>query len=305
MYEDSTLESYPLYKQVHRKIVVSFDIFDGYTFRQLFEFYKSCLTSAPIFVYKDGFRTIRGNSKVSIVINSFIKKDNILKYSVDTELFNHKMHDTHIINMDLDDLCVKLKNIPKQGAVRLFQYEESDCVYCQIYGGSKTNDGLMAIKLEPYDRQTYEIDDEILPEHEPNAKVPLSYFCSGCESSIKSKCKKTELQCFPNMINCVISKETNPHSNNIMWRNFTSPSIESLYSQEYTKIKTDVESSGGSIYTVNIEAALLKPLSKLLNFNSKGIIKMYCQTDGIIKFCLDLGTMGEIVIHIIDKDIIA
>jgi hypothetical protein len=60
----------PLYHNVTRKLIFCIQFMDGYTFRQLYEFYKMTLTTAPMFLSPQGITILRGNGDASLVVNT-------------------------------------------------------------------------------------------------------------------------------------------------------------------------------------------------------------------------------------------
>jgi len=53
-------------------------------------------------------------------------------------------------------------------------------------------------------------------------------------------------------------------------------------------------------YSISINNTILKTLSKLVNINNKGIIKIYCRCPNIMKIILNIGLMGKLTIYIIN-----
>ena len=264
-------------------LIFKVDIFDGYSFRQLIEFYKSNCSSIPFVFKKNGLSIISGNGINTMVIDTTLFKENLLKYYINSDLFNDQDYECHNIMPNLDDFLVYINSIQKQGSVCIFQYyEEPSYLYIQIYGGSKTSNPLVKVKLEEFNIKKYNFYDNIKDTDSPNAKTSLTSFCSACETSIKIKKNEIILKCFPNFVKFNIGNESLDEIENIIWYN--------------DDLESDVLLNNTS-YDLKINN-IIKNLSKLKNINTKGIIKFFCKCEGVIRLDLNVGISGITSIYL-------
>lgn len=266
-----------------KKLIFYFDIFDGYSFRQVIEFFSNSISTIPFEITKDFFKIKRGNITNTLIVDAIFNKNKILKYYINEEYFNLKSENKHIISPNLSTFTSQIKNIPKQGSVRIFQYAENpNNIFLQQYGGNKSNNGYICIKLDEYISKEYIIEDNILKTDQPNGKTSILSFCSACESSSKFNC-----------------------SNFICYKNYILYDVNGEYLTDYGKIKwlSDdfVLDEITSPNNIKINNTIIKVLCKLKNVNLKGTLNFYCKSENILKIVLDIGLIGELIIYIIDE----
>lgn len=271
-----------------KTLIFYIDILDGYSFRQLFDFCKSSLSTTPFFISKDKFNIKRGNSTNKLILDINFYSSLLLKYYVNESHFNNKEENIHIITPNLIDFFQQIKNVPKQGSLRIFQYVETPkLLHLQIYGGNKTNNGYISIKIEDYIYKEYNIDDKIY-DSIPNCKISLASFCSACDTSIKYKSNFSNFKCYDNLIIYNINSDSAIDYGKIEWTN-------DIYDNT-VDFDNDI-----NVFNIKITNCLLKNFSKLININSKGIIKIYCKCENILKLVLNIGLMGKLTIYIINE----
>ena len=270
-----------------RTIIFFVDILDGYSFRQLFDFCKSSVTATPFYITKKSINIKRGNSLNKLILDIVLYGDLFLKYYVNEELFNTKDENLHIITPNLNDFYQQIKNIPKQGSIKLYQCAETPkTLYLQIYGGTKSNNGgYISIKIDDYIHKEYNFDDKIY-NNPPTAKTSLSSFCSACDTSIKYRANFATFKCYSDLVIYNVNSESNIDCGKIPW-----------YSDNYNPLINYQETE---FFSISITNSILKTLSKLVNINNKGIIKIYCRCQNIMKIILNIGLMGKLTIYIID-----
>jgi hypothetical protein len=266
-----------------QKLIFYIDIFDGYSFRQVMEFFANTISSIPIEINKNFFKIKRGNINNTIIVDAIFLKNKLLKYYINEEFFNNKSENKHIITPNLNSFIQQIKTIPKQGSVRIFQYSENpNNIFIQQYGGNKSNYGYTCIKLDDYVYKEYNINDNITELDNPNAKISILSFSSACESSIKFNC--ANFMCFKNYIIYNVNSESTTDYGKIKW---SSDDFILDESREF--------------FTIKINNSSIKTLSKIKNINLKGILNLYCKCDNIFKIYLDIGLMGNLKIYIIDE----
>ena len=267
-------------------LIFCLDITDGYSFRQMIDFYKTNTSAIPFIINKNFLSIKSGNGLNTMLIDTIIYRDNILKYYVNEKYFNDKENNSHNIMPELAEFYIYINSIQKQGSIKIFQYyEEQEYIYGQIYGGFKNNNGIFKIKLDKFTLLNYNFIDNIQENDFPNAKVSLTSFCNACETCIKIKKNDILLKCFQNSVNFSIKKESYDAVENIIW--YSDNCIESeLEETECFNIKIN---------------NMIKNLSKLKNFNSKGIIKIYCKCDKVLRLDFNTGIIGITSIYIFNK----
>ncbi len=298
----------PMYEHPALHVVAMVNFFDGYTVRQLFEFYKQGLTCAPMFFTSGpnrGINIIRGNSGQhgpTMIVNTRIRGDDLVEYSVDTERWNWKEKRCHVINVNLGDFHAQIKSVAKKESIRMFQYAEyPDYVFLQFYGGNKNSEGWVHVKTERFEDVKYNIEDGVdgtdaSTRPQPNVRVPLPMFCAACANIVKAKYHFAVLNVYPKGAHLLGGSDIGSSSRNAHWGDCSGldPAAGKRRLVIAGKTATPVR------YTTRIPSTVVKALNKTANFNTAGIVKMYGRGDCLTRLEIPVGTYADTTIHLIE-----
>lgn len=264
-------------------IVASVTFFDGYTFRQFFEFLKQSVQSSPLYFSKRGILIDKGNELGTFNCETFFDKDQLTEYFVDENHWNSPDNKCHIVNINFKKLFVFVKKISKKESFCLCMYREKPFeIFVSCFGG--TNKGNAYIGADNYlDTLKYEIEDGFSKTDEPNIKIPLCEFSNACKEAGSLNSDHCFIKCTENGLKIICNDILKESGKDYSWGD------------------TDTKNNTKTYYTTKVKTSVLKGLNKLINFNSRGVISIYCKMNGIIRAETTLGTFGTSTLHIIEN----
>jgi hypothetical protein len=138
---------------------------------------------------------------------------------------------------------------------------------------------------------TYELSGFKQSIYQPNCKSPLSEFCNSCGQFNKVKSTKyTNFTCYRKGVKVTAWSETGVISTFRKWGDCEDGGTSRGQIVESSKTKKN-------IYNVKIPIEVIKALSKLSNLTNNGIIRIYCEEDGIIRFMVSISYYAELIIY--------
>lgn len=286
-----------IYNQPHYHIVAAAEFFDGYTFRQQIEFCKVALSCLPMVFTSDGIRIIRGNGDNSLVASIFMREKDLTHFYVDKKYYNSKALNAHVMSVNLAEFHSHIKATAKKDGFRIWQYAEyPDIVLCQLYGGNKNSDsGHIIVRTEKYDHLTYSFVDSIKVTDSPNAKVPLASFCNACNNIVRVKYHIAKLEVYPKGAHLMGGNETRSSSRNAQWGDCSMVKKSRF-------ISTNKAPEPVQVFTTTISLPVVKALVKMANFNTGGVVRIYCKDDGLVRLEVSIGCYAEICCYVREPD---
>lgn len=266
-------------------IIAAVTFHDGYIFRQLMHFLESNFECVPMCFTENGIFLSGGNDINSLVCKNFFDKNELLEYKLDMEKINDPVNGCHMININLKEYYNQIKGIAKKESISLCQYEKrQDIVFITSYGGNDTNDGYDILKTEDFTNKCYDTT-EVDSIQEANSKTTLLSFALACKKSAKIKRVNSTFKLSKTNCKIISKNEVGTTSSIADWG--------------FCKRKKTVV-----FYETLVNSKILKKLEKISNLNTNGVIRMYCNSDGIIRLETKLGTMGHTCIYLIDPTVI-
>lgn len=288
------------------------DFHDGYAFRQIMEFLKLTVTSVPMYFSENGISILQGNGDGSLVVSINIKGHELLTYHFNKGLANIPATEEngnqayHLVCFNISKFRDTIKSTARKEGIRIFQYGGDSLVHIQVYGGSKNGEGGTSIEPQPYTPVHYELSGFDQSIYLPNCKSPLSEFCNSCSQFGKVKSTKyTNFTCYKKGVKVTACSETGIISMFKKWgecenRNDTQLRVPGgprlLYSETSDKSEKDT-------FNVKIPIEVIKALSKLSNLTTNGIIRIYCETDHIVRFMVSISYYAELIIYYRSSDL--
>jgi len=288
-----------------RNLVFFIDFHDGYAFRQIMEFLKLTVTSVPMYFSENGISILQGNGDGSLVVSINIKGHELLTYHFNKELANIEPSEEndniayHLVSFNVSKFRDTIKSTARKEGIRIFQYANDPIVHIQVYGGNKNGEGGTSIETQSYTPIHYELSGFEQSIYLPNCKSPLSEFCNSCGQFGKVKSTKyTNFACYKKGVKVTACSETGVISMFKKWG-------ECEDEQEQVKVpggpKVLFTDSGNkrkkNCFNVKIPIEVIKALSKLSNLTNNGIIRIYCETDNIVRFMVSISYYAELVIY--------
>jgi hypothetical protein len=288
----------------HKDDLIFFiDFHDGYAFRQIMEFLKLTVTSVPMYFSENGISILQGNGDGSLVVSINIKGYELLKYHFNKELANiqptpdNESH-YHLVSFNVSKFRDTIKSTARKEGIRMYQYVGDSTVHIQVYGGNKNGEGGTSIETQPHNPIQYELSGFQQSIYLPNCKSPLSEFCNSCGQFNKVKSTKyTNFTCYKKGVKVTAWSETGVISTFRKWGE-CEDGIETHKIMSRTRPSSDIVSKSKSPhYNVRIPIDVIKALSKLSNLTNNGIIRIYCESDDIIRFMVSISYYAELVIY--------
>jgi hypothetical protein len=285
-----------------KDLVFYIDFHDGYAFRQIMEFLKLTVTSIPMYFSENGISILQGNGNGSIVVNINIKGHELLTYYFNKELANTNEDNEiyHLVCFNVSKFRDTIKSTARKEGIRIFQYANDSTVHIQIYGGNKNGEGGTSIETQTYTPIQYEMSGFEQSIFLPNCKSPLSEFCNSCGHFGKVKSTKyTNFICYEKGVKVTAHSETGVISMFKKWGECKddedTPAIAPVRNKiKYLAKKTKTDDK---TYTVKIPIDIIKALSKLSNLTNNGIMRIYCETNDIIRFMVSISYYAELIIY--------
>lgn len=279
-------------ESIPRKIAVMHPIFvvefiDGYILRQLYEFFRQTLEFAPLSFSAGGITMSRGNGRNTLFTKNIIYASRLVRYDLDAKRINSPDSGDHLVNVNLVDFYNQIKSVAKKECVRIIQYAETpDVIQCQFYGGNKTNDGHVMVKVESFSELKYNIETKITATTEPNVKIPLVSFCSACSNLARSKHTYGIFKCYPRGVHLISSNQTVSTSRDAKWGSCDDPQI---------LVEGEIP-----FYTTKVPVDIIKALTKMSGWNTNGIVSIYSREDGLVKLTVPIGCFADNETYLID-----
>jgi hypothetical protein len=281
------------YKKYSEDLVFFIDFHDGYAFRQIMEFLKLTVTSVPMYFSENGISILQGNGDGSLVVSINIKGHELLKYHFNKELANIQPSETnenhfHLVCFNVSKFRDTIKSTARKEGIRMYQYVGENTVHIQVYGGNKNGEGGTSIETQVHDPMTYELSGFNQSIYQPNCKSPLSEFCNSCGQFNKVKSTKyTNFACYKKGVKVTAWSETGVVSTFRKWGEC----------EDNIGPRGEVINKKKNSYNVKIPIEVIKALSKLSNLTNNGIIRIYCESDKIIRFMVSISYYAELVIY--------
>lgn len=283
----------PSYKIQNQKIapVVFADFSDGYTCRQMFEFFRLGLPNAPMFFSDNGITIEGANGLKTLYVKCYINRKNLVGYYFDPNNCNDKENNRHIINYQLPDFLIQVKSLAKKESIRIRHFKDSpDHVFGQFYGGNKTTaQGSVYFRTQKYEPASYDIDDGVTEETLPNQVVPLASFCSVCASIVHHKYPFASFIVYPQGVRIVSGSDTGSAGIHEGWGDF------------YEDEEEDPNEIDQPFITY-VSLADVKALAKTSNLNTQGIVRIYSTRNQIIRLEIPTGTLAETMVILQGRD---
>jgi hypothetical protein len=298
---DSTPMTQPNIPKNKKDLVFYIDFHDGYAFRQLMEFLKLTVTSIPMYFSQNGISILQGNGNGSVVVNINIKGHELLTYYFNKELANTKEEDEvyHLVCFNVSKFRDTIKSTARKEGIRIFQYANDTTVHIQVYGGNKNGEGGTSIETQTYTPTQYEMSGFEQSIYQPNCKSPLSEFCNSCGQFGKVKSTKyTNFICYEKGVKVTAYSETGVISMFKKWGECKdeedTPTIVGKNKVVYSTKKTKPIDN---TFNVKMPIDVIKALSKLSNLTNNGIMRIYCETNDIIRFMVSISYYAELIIY--------
>jgi hypothetical protein len=287
------------------ELIFFIDFHDGYAFRQIMEFLKLTVMTVPIYFSEQGINILQGNGDGSLVVNINIKGHELLTYHFNKDLVNIPVsekneHPYHLICFNVSKFRDTIKSTARKEGIRMYQYAGESIVHIQVYGGNKNGEGGTSIETQTHNPIHYELSGFTQSIYQPNCKSPLSEFCNACGQFNKVKSTKyTNFTCYNKGVKVTAWSETGVISMFKKWgecddnadATFKVPGGPTIRSSD-TSNKIKAKS-----HNVKIPIEIIKALSKLSNLTNNGIIRIYCETDNLIRFMVSISYYAELVIY--------
>ncbi len=285
-------------------LIFFIDFHDGYAFRQIMEFLKLTVTSVPMYFSENGISILQGNGDGSLVVSINIKGHELLKYHFNKELANIQPaaeSDTHyhLVSFNVSKFRDTIKSTARKEGIRMYQYAGDSTVHIQVYGGNKNGEGGTSIETQPHNPIHYELSGFQQSIYLPNCKSPLSEFCNSCGQFNKVKSTKyTNFACYKKGVKVTAWSETGVISTFRKWGECEDTSETHKLPGGLRINASEIPGKGKkNHYNVKIPIDVIKALSKLSNLTNNGIIRIYCESDHIIRFMVSISYYAELVIY--------
>jgi hypothetical protein len=276
---------------------------DGYLIRQIIETCNSNLTSAPLICTPKALYILRGNAGPNMIIYNVLRANCFIDYYINPEFanakglgsyFDFKKYDPeydetneifHVINLSLSDFHSEIKSsVARKEHIAITQYSHDMAgVYFKVFGGNRNADGGLRLSVIPYNHETYNIP-EFAPT--PNRNVPLSEFSNLCTQIKRVKGTKAVMRAYPECIILCGDKDSGNSSRMGKWGNI-GPNAVTVASDSNTDGKqTELvveDESDPKEWDVEIPRPSTAGMAKSSNLCSNGIIRVYCNKDGLCK----------------------
>lgn len=264
------------------ELIFEIDFHDGYTLRQLFEFLRLALPCAPLTINSKGIYLERGNGQNTMLVRLFINRKNLIKYYINEEKFNDKGCNQHKVNINIAFFLEQIKNISKRDGITIYQSSDyRDYVFGKALGGGKLlSQGVIYFRTQAYEHISYEVEDGVKENDLPNHVIPLVSFCTICSGIAKTK-NNSAIIVYPNGVRIVTYTQTGSMGRNDTWGNCD---------DSQKKFVTKVSHSD------------MKALSKMINLNPNGIVRVYSKKNQITRLEVPCGVFAELTVILQGKN---
>lgn len=289
-----------------KDLVFFIDFHDGYAFRQIMEFLKLTVTSVPMYFSQNGISILQGNGDGSLVVSIDIKGHELLTYHFNKDFANiapTSENDNmayHLVCFNVSKFRDTIKSTARKEGIRIFQYANDPIVHIQVYGGNKNGEGGTSIETQAYSPIHYELSGFEQSIYLPNCKSPLSEFCNSCSQFGKVKSTKyTNFTCYKKGVKVTACSETGVISMFKKWGECDEEQDQQMRVPGGPRVLfTDSgNKSSKSNFTIKIPIEVIKALSKLSNLTNNGIIRIYAETDNIVRFMVSISYYAELIVY--------
>jgi hypothetical protein len=283
-------------------LIFYIDFHDGYAFRQIMEFLKLTVTAVPMYFSENGITILQGNGDGSLVVSIKIKGHELLTYHFNKDKANIPITETnpayHLVCFNVSKFRDTIKSTARKEGIRMFQYAGESIVHIQVYGGNKNGEGGTSIETQSYTPNHYEMSGFEQSIHLPNCKSPLSEFCNSCGQFNKVKSTKyTNFACYKKGVKVTAVSETGVISMFKKWGDCEdSAATKAPNGQRLHMIEKPIKGKKNH-FDVKIPIEIIKALSKLSNLTNNGIIRIYSETDNIIRFMVSISYYAELIVY--------
>jgi hypothetical protein len=280
-----------------RKLLFLAETNDGYSFRNLIEYFKGTNTEGR-FVFSSDFITyIKMDGRQTIINSAEIRTADLTsyEYNCDDEEF--------VVGVNIANMRAVTKSIAKKDGVRLYMFDGDANLYIQILSSHKQNQSSFnIIKTCKTDNQDIKIDD-YEEGVKPNCTVPLSHFCRVCSSMTSVKCAYVSSKQIPGgiqftgMIDGGIVGKVEPFYSSVSSVD-SLPTVENKGVIKQSNIPPPQLVFEEDEDEIMISISNIKSLSKLNNLMTNGTIRMYQQKCLPLKLVCNIGSYGSLCIYI-------
>lgn len=272
-------------------------VVNGYILQQMYSFFKICVPAAPMFFTSRGIYIEQGNADSTFYVNCFISKNNLPNYFFDINACNDPMWigpngeiGRQVVNVELDSFSTKLKSLTKKVGIEFYMYKGHSEFYGKIISGSN-NSQTIRYSTAHYENVNYNIDDRVDDNTQPNIIKELSSFCSFFSDVVRNSYTELKFNVYPRG---VIAHATSKTSNdNIISEWGTIDSVRYISNDDGTYDTVKVVP-----FTTIITKSHMKSLIKTANFHASGIVRIYSNNHGLVRFQIPTGLFSDLNIVI-------
>lgn len=287
--------SNPIQGVQQQQPVASVDFSDGYTIRQMFEFFRMSLPCAPMFFTEDGIMIERANGSDTLLVRCFIHRRNVVGYTFDKANCNDPSNGRHIVNFNLGMFVGQIKSIAKKEGIRLNSYKElPQYVVGQSYGGNKsTSQSVMYLHTSKYEDAFYSIEDGVNKDTMPNCVVQLTSFCSFCTNAARSKYAYVYFMAYPEGLKVIAGSQTQSDGRHEVWGNCKDYILVDKVNEAGEKYQ---EWEQQIPFVTCVPLKDIKALNKINNFHLQGIVRVYSKRNQLTRLEIPTGTFTDVTI---------
>jgi len=206
----------------------------------------------------------------------------------------------HIINVDTSDLVEHVKSVSKKDSLIISQRVSKPEVIQLQCCGNKTDGGIVTIRTRNYTPVSYNIvEANRRPTTCPNVTIQLSKFCNCLLSLVKSRFSKIFMKIYPEGITIIGTSQTGSSSRSATFGRIVSllqphQSVGMSSSDSMTPLTTPY-------HQINLSVQSVSSLIKMINFNSDGIVRIYCTTNTMARIETPIGCFGSMRVYVLDS----
>lgn len=299
----------------------------GYIFRQFVEFTKRVSKELPLAFTRRGISTAYCSVTRQMIANAIVRAEDLTYFYVNEKYVNlpapssHHFHQQqqpvsfsssqsssavvpqhnqvsqewiHIINIDTVDLVEHVKSVSKKDSLIISQrLSKPDVIQIQCCG-NKTDGGIVTIRTRNYTPVSYNIvEANRRPTTCPNVTIQLSKFCNCLLSLVKSRFSKIFMRIYSEGVTIIGTSQSgsrsatfgrisNPSSSSSQNDSVSAPQASSLYNQ------------------INLSIQSVSALIKMMNFNTDGVVRIYCSTNTMARIETSIGCFGNMRVYVLD-----
>lgn len=276
---------------------------DSYSFRNTVEYIRVNNSAGAFRFYEDRIIYEQANSKQTLLNQFIIYANELTDYE-----FNSKSG-IIVLNVNLAELRQRTKTIGKKDRLAIYKMPQDKNMYLEIYSQNSSNMGehpnIHCIETMPPAFAEYNIH-EYDRQKRPLCTIHQGDFAKCCSSFIAVKCSHVIAHGYPRGIVFEGKKQTG----------------ETTSCKKFGKCKTDISAPSPAsdklivrripnatpaklvfnderIDYIIIPSEIIKSLSKLNNLSTNGTIKIYFEENSPLCLICNIGTYGELTVHIL------